>query len=362
MLYTREELCLIWLDSFSGLEYKHKNTLITLAGQDLNAKSLVEKGKDYLLTTLDAKVYSTLNSALTNEYMSCVLQELEKQGIKCVTIKSKDYPQSLRNIKCPPLVLYAKGDVKLLNSTCVAIVGTRRASRYGKDVTEKFSKALASSGVTIVSGLADGVDTFAHTACLEAKGKTIAVLGSGINEIYPATNTNLANKIINDGGLIISEYKPNEKPQTYYFPVRNRIIAGLSKAVLITEATEKSGSMHTKNYALEYGRELFVVPGRINDIYSVGCNKIIKSCQGAIALDPTDVLNFLGKNFVESKTEFVQYSLTDQLILDIIDVNEVHYEEILAKCGMDSKELNTALIRLELKKIIKKLPGNFYSK
>ena len=104
------------------------------------------------------------------------------------------------------------------------------------------------------------------------------------------------------------------------------------------------------------------MPGRINDIYSVGCNKIIKSCQGAIALDPTDVLNFLGKNFVESKTEFVQYSLTDQLILDIIDVNEVHYEEILAKCGMDSKELNTALIRLELKKIIKKLPGNFYSK
>ena len=176
----------------------------------------------------------------------------------------------------------------------MAIVGTRRASRYGKDVTEQFASSLARAGVTIVSGLADGVDTFSHQACLNVKGKTIAVLGGGINNIYPATNTNLANKIVESGGLILSEYRPNEKPQTYYFPIRNRIIAGLSKAVLITEATEKSGSMHTKNYALDYGREVFAVPGRINDIYSTGCNKIIKSCQSAIALDPNDILNFLG--------------------------------------------------------------------
>ena len=132
--------------------------------------------------------------------------------------------------------------------------------------------------------------------------------------------------------------------------------------MLITEATEKSGSMHTKNYALEFGREVFAVPGRINDIYSSGCNKIIKTCQSAIALEPNDVLNFLGKNFVENQTKVVQYSLTDKIILDIIDVNEVHYEEILAKSGLDSKELNTNLIRLELKNLIKKLPGNFYSK
>jgi DNA processing protein len=275
---------------------------------------------------------------------------------------SSNYSKLLKEIDNPPLLLYAKGDVSLLNSTCVAIVGTRRASRYGKDVTEQFSSALAKSGITIVSGLADGVDTFSHQSCVNAKGKTIAVLGGGINNIYPATNTNLANKIIETGGLIVSEYKPNEKPQTYYFPVRNRIIAGLSKVVLITEATEKSGSMHTKNYALEFGREVFAVPGRINDIYSSGCNKIIKTCQSAIALEPNDVLNFLGKNFVENQTKVVQYSLTDKIILDIIDVNEVHYEEILAKSGLDSKELNTNLIRLELKNLIKKLPGNFYSK
>ena len=290
------------------------------------------------------------------------ISNLENSKIKVVTMLSNSYAKLLKEIDSPPVVLYAKGDVSLLNSTCVAVVGSRRASRYGKDVTTQFSEALSKSDVTIVSGLADGVDTFAHTACLNAKGKTIAVLGSGVNEIYPATNTNLANKIVSDGGLIISEYKPNEKPQTYYFPVRNRIIAGLSKAVVITEATEKSGSMHTKNYALDFGREVFAVPGRITDIYSTGCNKIIKNCQSVIALSPLDVLNFLGKNFVENKTKVVQYSLTDKIILDIIDVNEVHYEELLQKSGMDSKELNTALIRLELKNLIKKLPGNFYSK
>lgn len=332
---------------------------------ETNLENLIENFSEFkqsLMGVLSQKEIEQMENVFNLTNLNSYISNLEKSNIKVVTIKSKTYPKLLKEITNPPIVLYAKGNVELLNSTCVAIVGSRRASRYGKDVTEQFSKAIAESGVTIVSGLADGVDTFAHTACLNAKGKTIAVLGSGINEIYPATNTNLANKIVECDGLLISEHKPNEKPQTYYFPIRNRIIAGLCKAVVITEATEKSGSMHTKNYALDFGREVFAVPGRITDIYSVGCNKIIKNCQSAIALGPSDVLNFLGKNFVENKPNVVQYSLTDKIILDIIDVNEVHYEEILQKSGMDSKELNTALIRLELKKLIKKLPGNFYSK
>lgn len=315
-----------------------------------------------LLKIITKEEFLKLKNEVENNLINNYLSNLEKLQIQVVTIESNNYSKLLKEIDLPPLVLYAKGDVTLLNSTCVAIVGSRRSSRYGKDVTTTFSNDFAKAGLTVVSGLADGIDTFAHEACLNAKGKTIAVLGSGLNYIYPATNTNLANKIVNDGGLIVSEYKPNEKPQTYYFPVRNRIIAGLSKAVVITEASEKSGSMHTKNYALDFGREIFAVPGRINDSYSTGCNKIIKNCQSAIALSSADVLNFFGKNFVESKAQVVQYSLTDQLILDIIDVNEVHYEEILNKSGMDSKELNTTLIRLQLKNLIKKLPGNFYSK
>ncbi len=360
-MLNNSEKAVLFLNACGYISTKKQLKLIN----EVNVENLIinfDLFKKESNSILNSEEINKLETNFDLNKLNGYISNLENSKIEVVTILSNSYSKLLKEIDNPPVVLYAKGDVGLLNSTCVAVVGSRRASRYGKDVTTQFSEALSKSGVTIVSGLADGVDTFAHTACLNAKGKTIAVLGSGVNEIYPATNTNLANKIVSDGGLIISEYKPNEKPQTYYFPVRNRIIAGLSKAVLITEATEKSGSMHTKNYALDFGREVFAVPGRITDIYSTGCNKIIKNCQSVIALSPLDVLNFLGKNFVENKTKVVQYSLTDKIILDIIDVNEVHYEELLQKSGMDSKELNTALIRLELKNLIKKLPGNFYSK
>ncbi len=360
-MLNNSEKAVLFLNACGFISTKKQLKLIN----EVNVENLIinfDLFKKESNSILNSEEINKLETNFDLNKLNGYISNLENSKIEVVTILSNSYSKLLKEIDNPPVVLYAKGDVSLLNSTCVAVVGSRRASRYGKDVTTQFSEALSKSGVTIVSGLADGVDTFAHTACLNAKGKTIAVLGSGVNEIYPATNTNLANKIVSDGGLIISEYKPNEKPQTYYFPVRNRIIAGLSKAVLITEATEKSGSMHTKNYALDFGREVFAVPGRITDIYSTGCNKIIKNCQSVIALSPLDVLNFLGKNFVENKTKVVQYSLTDKIILDIIDVNEVHYEELLQKSGMDSKELNTALIRLELKNLIKKLPGNFYSK
>ena len=360
MLNSKEKVVL-YLSTCSYISYKKQMSIIENV-------ELTNMFNDYELFVSDISSYidSTELKQFEEEYdeykFNSYINNLEKSNIRVITILSDTYPDLLKEIDTQHIVLYAKGNIDLLNSTCVAIVGSRRASRYGKDVTEQFSSAISKCGVTIVSGLADGIDTFAHESCVKAGGKTIAVLGGGLNEIYPATNTNLANDILAHNGLLISEHKPNEKPQTYYFPIRNRIIAGLSKAILITEATEKSGSMHTKNYALEYGREVFAIPGRISDMYSSGCNKIIKNCQSAIALEPNDILNFLGKNFVENKTNIVQYSLTDKLILDIIDVNEVHYEEILARSGMDSKELNTMLIRLELKGLIKKLPGNFYSK
>ena len=193
-------------------------------------------------------------------------------------------------------------------------------------------------------------------------GKTIAVLGCGVNIIYPDQNKPLAERILNNGGLIISEYRPNEKPKTYYFPIRNRIIAGLSKGVLITEATLKSGSMHTKNYALEYGKDLYVVPGRISDIYSYGCNSIIKALQGCMVLSPEDILDTYNLKFDNIITKSIQISIEEELILGILGTNEVHYEEILEKSKLDVKSLNTILVKLELKKLITKLPGNYYCK
>ena len=188
-------------------------------------------------------------------------------------------------------MLYAKGNLKLLDTPMLAVVGTRRATRYGKDITAEIVGDVAKAGITVVSGLADGIDTVAHTATLDVGGSTIAVIASGFNYIYPSVNKSLSDRILSNGGLLLTEYRMNEKPQTYNFPVRNRIIAGLSKAVIVAEATEKSGSMHTKNYALDYGREVFAIPGRVSDIYSNGCNKLIKSGQATMLLSSKDVID-----------------------------------------------------------------------
>ena len=189
-----------------------------------------------------------------------------------------------------------------------------------------------------------------------------AVLGCGVNNCYPATNKLLYDRILNNGGLIVSEYKPNEKVMPFYFPARNRIIAGVSKGVLITEATEKSGSMHTKEYALENNRDLYVVPGRITDIYSKGCNAVIKNCQSVMCLSPEEIINAYGKEInTTGETVIIQANMDEQIILDILKTDEVHYDEILEKSGMEAKALNTLLMRMELKGIIKKT-ANYYSK
>ena len=343
---------------FEFVGVKRALNLIKEYGSAVEVLNNIEKLKDLF----KANDFEKLRVASDINYLDNFINNCEKQNIKIVTYKSVDYPKTLLDIDTKPLVLYCKGNVKLLNESGIAIVGTRRITKYGTEVTTKFTTALSKAGLVIISGLSYGVDACAHETCLKAKGKTIAVLGCGLNEIYPATNIPLAERIIENGGLVISEYKPNEKPKTYYFPIRNRIIAGLSKGVLIPEATLKSGSMHTKNYALEYGKELYVVPGRITDIYSYGCNSIIKSLQGSMVLSPEDILNDFNLKYEKEDICKIQISIDEQLVLSILNCDEVHYEEILEKSGLDAKTLNTILVKLEMKKLIKKLPGNFYCK
>lgn len=201
--------------------------------------------------------------------------------IEEISIESKEYPEQLREIYAAPLKLYVLGDKEILKQSGIAIVGSRNATEYGKKVALQFSKDLTRNGINIISGLALGIDTCAHLGTLHSDsiGKTIAVLGSGLDEIYPKKNIELAKKIINCGGCIISEYPLGTKPEKLHFPQRNRIISGLSKGVLIVEASEKSGSLITADFALEQGREVFVVPGNISSPTSVGSNNLIK--QGA---------------------------------------------------------------------------------
>ena len=193
-----------------------------------------------------------------------------------ITIKDERYPQKLKNIYSPPKCLYAIGDVRILNKPSIAMVGCRKYSEYGKKAAYYFSYNLAKAGLNIVSGLAVGIDSFSHAGCIAAKGKTIAVIGSGLDNIYPKENIELAKKIIEEGGCIISEYPLGTKPEKNHFPARNRIISGLSEAVLVVEAKEKSGSLITADFAIEQGRDVFAVPGNINSKNSVGTNLLIQ--------------------------------------------------------------------------------------
>ena len=199
-----------------------------------------------------------------------------------ITINDKKYPERLRKIYNPPLKLYVLGNSEILNKTGIAIVGTRKATEYGKSVATEISKNLSRENINIISGLALGIDTCAHLGNLQAariykeSGKTIAVLGSGIDEIYPKENIELARKIIKSGGCIISEYLLGTKPQKQHFPERNRIISGLSDGVFVVEAKEKSGALITADFALEQGKDVFALPGDITRPQSVGCNILIK--------------------------------------------------------------------------------------
>ena len=206
------------------------------------------------------------------------IKYMEENNIKIINICEKNYPQLLKEIYDPPVSLYVKGNIEILNSKNIGIVGCRECTEYGKKAAKYFAYNLAKQNINIVSGLARGVDSYAHLGSLST-GRTVAVLGNGLDMIYPKENIELANAIIRRGGAIISEYPCGTNPDKMNFPARNRIISGMSKGIIVIEAKEKSGTLITVDFALEQGREVFVVPGNINSINSVGTNDLIK--QGA---------------------------------------------------------------------------------
>lgn len=223
-----------------------------------------------------------------DKYLECI----RKNQIKIVTYMDDIYPRKLKQIYDSPLVLYVKGNEKILNDMSIAIVGCRNCSQYGKNVTEKISYQLARNDINIISGLARGIDTFAHIGALKAKAKTIAVMGSGHDKIYPAENRGIYEKIIETGGAVVSEYIIGTSPEKMNFPRRNRIISGLSNGVLVVEAKERSGSLITVDFALEQGKEVYAIPGDINKLNSFGTNKLIQ--EGAkLVLDVRDILEEL---------------------------------------------------------------------
>jgi len=275
-------------------------------------------------------------------------------------IVSESFLSPLLHIAKPPENLYIKGTLPDKKMPVVAIVGTRRPSAYGREVTQMIASDLARNGVIVVSGLAAGIDTIAHTATLEAGGTTIAVLAQGLHEIYPATNKALSERITKQGALI-SEYEMGEPAMKHHFLARNRIVSGLADAIVVTEAADKSGTFSTVAHALEQNKEVFAVPGPINSLLSVGPNRLLQ--QGArVVLSARDILDVIAPQMVAQQQRLVFGDTPlESLIIDLIKSGIRTGDELLEKSEASTAEFSTALTMLELHGTIKSLGGNMWS-
>jgi len=285
------------------------------------------------------------------------LEYLEKIGAQVLTILDDGYPLLLKEIPDAPILVYAKGPLKIKEET-IGVVGSRKASYEGMNLAEKIGETLSSLGVTVISGLARGIDTSAHKGGLKGKGKTVAVLGCGIDVCYPAENRWLYEKISHEG-LLLSEYPPGEPPVSYHFPERNRIIAGMSKAVLVVEAPRKSGALITARLALDYGRDVMAIPGSVFDEAYSGTNLLIK--EGARLVDRTeDILEFSFPHIRRERKGASELENEEEIVYSIIGERRTHIDEIIVKSRMDASKVLGILTKLEMKGVVRSFPGGFY--
>ncbi len=289
-------------------------------------------------------------------------QQIEQSGIKVMTIFDEDYPKNLKEIYDPPIVFYYKGEFTPSDSRAIAVVGTRKITGYGKLVTEKFTRELSAAGFTVVSGLARGVDSAAHWAAIE-NGRTIAVLGGGLNQIYPPENLRLAEQIIWGKGVVMSEFPPDYASMPGNFPARNRIISGLSLATLVTEAATDSGSLITARLALEQGRDVFAVPGPITSDLSKGPADLIK--EGAkLVFEVEDILEELGVNKIDSAKLKIdnlgELSENETKILEVLQNEQRHIDEICRMLNLNAAATSGTLLKMEISGLVRNLGGGVY--
>ncbi len=291
-------------------------------------------------------------------------EKLKKDSIKFITINNEDYPKNLRGVEDAPLVLYLKGNLSKNDKNAVAIVGSRKMTSYGRDVTYKLSSELASLGITIISGLALGVDSEVHKSALEVSGRCIAVLAGGVDQITPRTNEWLGKKILESGGAIVSEFPVGVFPQKHFFPFRNRIISGLSKAVVIIEGMIGSGTIHTANHAAKQGKQVFAVPGPITSPTSQAPNFLIKNGAKPVT-GVNDILEELNLQLKVDLEEIQKTMPSDEFetkLYEIISREPLHIDEIVRISGLGISKVSEKLSFMELKGMIKNIGNKVYKK
>lgn len=282
--------------------------------------------------------------------------------IREITPSDADYPDKLRNLASPPQLLYALGDLSVLrDKPCLSIVGSRKVTPYGKQVTLDLAAAAAGQGMTIISGLALGVDGLAHQAAIEAGGKTIAVLPSGLDTIYPSTHHHLAKRILQTGGALITEYPFGTEAYKTNFVARNRIVSGLADGILITEAAEKSGTLHTANFALEQGRTVMAVPGNITSSQSKGTNSLIRA-GATIVTGIDDILEALSLTRQQASDTVLAANEHEAVLLRLLGKGISDSAELLAQSGMETPLFNQTLTMLEITGKIRPLGAGHWGK
>jgi len=305
-----------------------------------------------------------------NTNLGAELKRITEFGCRIVIQDDPEYPESLRQIYDPPIVLYVKGDLSPKDKNAVAMVGSRMTTYYGLEVARKLAYQLAYLGVTVVSGGARGIDTAAHQGALSAKGRTIAVLGTGINQVTPPENARLFEQIAANGALI-TQFPFNRPPDKQSFPIRNRIVAGMTLGTVVVEANLTSGALITANFANEYGRQVFAVPGRIDSPRSKGCHDLIK--KGAKLCESVeDILSEFEYLFPASNRSpsagqtgglpALELSENEQKVYDALDHEEVGIDDVIRKSGLPSSTVSVALLSLEMKRLIRQLPGKMFVK
>jgi DNA processing protein len=300
--------------------------------------------------------------------LAAELKRVREFGASVITQESPSYPKSLREIHAPPIVLYVWGELQDRDQHAIGIIGARRTTHYGAESAKKLAYQIAYAGLTVISGLARGIDTAAHQGALAAKGRTVAVLGAGLAKLYPPENQALAEKIRDGNGAVVSEFSMEIEPDRQTFPMRNRIISGWSHGILVVEAGLNSGALITAAQAIEQNRSVYAVPGHINAPSAMGSNRLIQ--QGAkLVMSAADILDDLQILLPETRPSpeaaarpLPELSDDERRVYDAIDSSETPIDQIAAKCDLPSGTVSSTLLRLELKHLVKQLPGKYFVK
>jgi DNA processing protein len=293
------------------------------------------------------------------------LKKLEKLGGKLITIWDQEYPPLLKKIYDPPILFYMLGEFTESDQYSIAVVGTRQPTNYGKVLAEKISMDLSKQGITVISGMARGIDSIAHNSAIKSGGRTIAVIGSGLDVIYPAENRKLFEKIA-ETGVVVSEFTLGTKPDAQNFPRRNRIISGLSLGVIVIETTTSGGAMQTAAFALDQNREVFALPGNVGARLSEGTNLLIQKSEAELITSAEDVINelelklkpVLGKNIPKQQ---VDLSLFEEKLINVLNSEPLQIDRIAALANMTTSECLVNLLSLEFKGLVKQLPGKMFA-